>query len=230
MKKYTTLLLDVDNTLLDFNATEEKALALTFETYGITYDEVVKTIYRKINHELWRQYEAGQIEKPQIFLSRFVLLFEEMGINEDGVKFEKDYQYNLSEFPDEIEGAVDLVRDLSQYFDLYVVTNGVQLTQEKRLKASGLEKFMKDIFISEVIGYQKPSLEFFDYCFSNIPGLDKSQTIIIGDSLSSDILGGNNAGIDTCWYNPMGAKGKETIEVTYEIKDLSELKKILYHQ
>lgn len=114
-----------------------------------------------------------------------------------------------------------------QEYDLYVVTNGVEATQRNRLKLSGLDRFMKDIFVSEAVGYQKPQTEFFDYCFQRIPDFQREKTMIIGDSLTSDIQGGNNAGIAACWFNPAGKHNTPGLRIDREIRNLRELKDFL---
>ena len=126
-----------------------------------------------------------------------------------------------------IDEAPELVAYLYEKYDLYIVTNGVTETQHRRIKESGLEKYLKKIFVSEETGYQKPMKEYFEYCFQRIPMLDKEKTIIIGDSLSSDIAGGNNAGIDTCWFNLFGQEKPTDMKIDYEINQLSQLYQIL---
>jgi 2-haloacid dehalogenase len=167
------------------------------------------------------------MSRENVIYSRFCLLFEELGIKEDGVAFEDDYQALLGTQHFFIDQAEEVIQKLYQDFDLYIVTNGVTATQYQRLKDSGLDRFMKKIFVSEETGYQKPMIEYFNYCFERIDGLDKEKVIIIGDSLSSDIKGGNNAGIATCWYNPDGLENHTDIKVDYEIRYLTELYKLL---
>lgn len=223
MKRYQTILFDVDETLLDFNAAQENALRKAFENHNYLLDDAVKASYHEINHGLWDQYEKGSITKQEVIYSRFVKLFEKLGIKGDGVLFEDEYQELLGQGHELMEEAIEVLETLSNTHDLYVVTNGVSKTQRSRLKASKIENYMKDIFISEETGYQKPMKEYFDYCFARIPNLDLDKTIIVGDSLSSDILGGNNAGIDTCWFNPKGLTCQINVKINHEIKRLSEL-------
>lgn len=224
---FKTVLLDVDNTLLDFDACEKTALEQVFKNYKYDLNEDILNLYVKINSDLWKEYEKGTIEREDILNTRFTKLFMELDIEEDGIKFEKEYRRLLGEGHVLVSGAIEILEYLVKKYDLYVVTNGIKGTQNNRLKLSGIKKYMKDIFISEEVGYQKPRKEFFDYCFEKIGKVDLSKTIIIGDSLSSDIKGGNNTFISTCWYNPKGEINNTNNKVDYEIRELVELRQFL---
>lgn len=223
MLDITTVLLDIDGTLLDFEANQNYALKTAFKNHDLTLTDEVRELYNTINHKLWKDYELGLIDRDTVLYTRFVTLFETLGIKEDGVSFEKEYQSLLSEEAYLIDGAMELVEYLHKKYDLYIVTNGVATTQRKRLQKSGLDQYMKDVFISESLGYQKPQIEFFEECFKKTGKLDLKKTIIVGDTLSSDILGGNNAQILTCWYNPKSLINDLNAEVTIEVKSLLEL-------
>jgi 2-haloacid dehalogenase len=227
MKHYQTLLFDADNTLLDFTACEREALNLTFQKHGYPLNEVIREAYERINLNLWKQYELGKMDRKTVIYSRFGLLFKEIGIEDDGIAFEDDYQELLGMQHFFTTDALQVVEYLYANYDLYIVTNGVTATQLRRLKDSKLDQYMKKIFVSEETGYQKPMKEYFDYCFSRIADLDLARTMIIGDSLSSDIKGGNNAGIKTCWYNPLGLDNHSDAKVDFEIKKLKELYELL---
>jgi 2-haloacid dehalogenase len=227
MNRFQTLLFDADNTLFDFHACEEEALKLVFQKYGFSLNQEVADTYQGINTELWRQYEQGLMDRHTVIYSRFGLLFQKIGIQDDGIAFEDDYQELLGMQHFFIEDAFEVVMNLYKEFDLYIVTNGVTATQLRRLKDSGLDRYMKQIFVSEETGYQKPMKEYFDYCFERIVNFDLSRTIIIGDSLSSDIKGGNNANITTCWYNPGRIENHTDARVDYEITSLKELYPLL---
>ncbi|SOC13260.1 2-haloacid dehalogenase [Ureibacillus xyleni] len=227
MKRYKTLLFDLDDTLLDFGATEDAALQKLFSEQEIELTPEIRAYYKDLNDRLWKAFEVGDMEREEVVNSRFSLLFEHYGLNVDGVALEKRYRTFLAEGHHLIEGALELVQDIYEQFDLYVVTNGESNTQYKRLKDSGLERYFKKVFISEEVGHQKPRKEFFDYVFSNIEELNTKSTLIIGDSLSADITGGHNAGIDTCWINIRGKENNTTIIPTYEIKKLDELYEVL---
>ncbi|WP_144555049.1 YjjG family noncanonical pyrimidine nucleotidase [Bacillus sp. X1(2014)] len=227
MKKYQTLLFDVDDTLLDFTAAEALALNLLFESQNIPPTKEMEDNYKKINQRLWSLFEEGKISRDEVVNTRFSLLFKEMGQLADGVFLEKNYRGYLEEGHQLISGAFELVSVLQNHYELYIVTNGVSKTQDKRLRDSGLHPLFKGIFVSEDTGFQKPMKEFFDYVFDRIPNFSPEQTLIIGDSLSSDIKGGQLAGLDTCWFNPNAKPNNTGIFPTYEIHDLNGLFTIL---
>ncbi len=224
---YRTLLFDADGTLLDFQKTEQHALETAFFEYGIPFTEKMKNAYFQINHSLWQQFEKGEIDKHTVVYTRFCRLFEQFQIDADGARFEDRYQDLLGEGAFLLPGSLELCRSLSKRADLYIVSNGVSRTQYSRLKASGLFHYMKDVFVSEDAGFQKPQREFFDYVFSKIPDFKQDQALIIGDSLTSDIQGGINAGIATCWYHPDPVPNQTAIQPDYEIHSLEQLPSIL---
>ena len=228
MVHYKTLLFDLDETLLDFGASEDVALQKLFTDQQFTLTPEIKNNYKGINQSLWKAYEYGEIDRDEVVNTRFALLFEQYGIEVDGAAIEQNYRKYLSEGHHLIEGALELIELLHSEFDLYVVTNGASITQEKRLLGSGLAPYFKKVFVSENTGYQKPMKGFFDYAFANIENLDLSKTLIIGDSFSADVTGGWNAGIDTCWINREGQEPlNANITPTYEIQKLAEFYKIL---
>lgn len=221
--KYTILLFDADDTLLDFQKTEEYALSTTFEKYGIPFTDQVRAAYKTINHKLWAAFEAGEISKSTILARRFRNTFATLGIQGEMAGFEEEYQLALGRGAFLIPEAMEVCRELSQTCRLYIVTNGVQATQESRMNLSGLLPYIQDVFVSETTGYQKPQKEYFDYVFSRIPDFDPAQALMIGDSLGSDMKGGRNAGVDVCWYNPTGKPNASKVPLHYEIKNLKEL-------
>lgn len=227
MKQYKNLLFDADGTLLDFEKSEHESLILTFQQYQIPITDELLETYQRINNKLWDQFEQGLITKQTIVDTRFVILFKQMNIIHDGLTFEKDYQNNLAHSYYLLGNIKELIHQLSQSYNLYVVTNGIAKTQYQRLEGTGIKDDFKGIFISEEIGYQKPDIQFFDYCFSQIPNFQYEETLIIGDSLTSDILGGFNAHIDTCWlYQPHTTITNPQI-ITYTIYQLHDLLNIL---
>ena len=227
MNKYKYLLFDVDGTLLDFDKAEQYALEYTFRHYDISLTYEINQRYEEINKKLWKDFENGLIDKKTVVYSRFVLLFKEFNIPVDGIAFEDDYQKALGQGYFVLPHTIEVLSALYQKYPLYVVTNGVSQTQYSRLEGTDIKKYFQNIFVSEDIGHQKPSKEYFDYCFKNIDKIDLSKTLIIGDSLSSDIQGGINAGIDTCWFNPNHLDKPGAMSINYEIHDLRELLQLL---
>ena len=226
-KNYDTLLLDADDTLLDFGKTEKAALENTFDEYGLKLTEEIRAIYKTINHELWSAFERGEITKETITSTRFSRVFDTVGYRVDGRTFHLDYQKALGRGYFLIDGARELCEKLAGKSRLYCVTNGVAATQYSRLSGSGLDNYFDNIFVSEEIGHQKPSRDYFSAVFKSIGQFDPSRTLIVGDSLTSDIQGGKNTGIDTCWYNPSGKIAEPALKADYDIRKLDELLPIL---
>lgn len=227
MKKYKSLFFDVDDTLLDFGAAEKLALQLLFEEENIPLTSQMEEKYKRINQGLWRRFEEGELSRDEVVNTRFSVLFNHYGKEVDGPLLEKNYRSFLEQGHQLVYGAFELITELNSQYDLYIVTNGVSRTQDKRLRASGLYPLFKDIFVSEDTGFQKPMKEFFDYVFERIPQFEKNHALIIGDSLSADIKGGELAGMDTCWFNPKMKPNYSDISPTYQIHKLEELKRIL---
>lgn len=222
MKK-TFLLFDADHTLLDFVATEENALTQAFADSNIPFSTEMRCWYLAHNAKLWSAYEQGTIPREEIFRRRFEETFQAFSIDASGTAMEERYRQYLALGCDLIPDALSVIQALSQSYALYILTNGVAATQERRLKDSGLRPYFRDVFVSEEVGAQKPRLDYFTYCFDRIPDFQKAEAILIGDSLFADIGGGNHAGIDTCWFNPYGQKNETGIVPTLEIGSLKEL-------
>lgn len=212
--KYDILLWDVDDTLLDFGLSEIYAIKHCFSL--INYDISKEWInrYSEINKGYWKRLEMGEISKSQVLSGRFIDLFYEMGIDmpdDKRLEFQLNYQRTLGEVYFYRDYSYELCKKLKKSFRQYFVTNGIESTQRNKLKLSGLDAFADGIFVSEAIGYVKPQKEFFEACFKQIEDLDKSKVLLVGDSLTSDIKGAKNAGIDCCWYNPgNGFAGENT--------------------
>lgn len=225
MVKY--ILLDIDDTLLDFKKAEAIAIRKTFSTMGIAVDDALIARYSEINMAQWERLERGELTREQVLVTRFDILFEEMGMNIPSEMAQATYEYLLGIGHYFIDGAEELLEALYGKYKLYIVSNGTANVQDRRLKSAGIGKYFEKIFISERVGHNKPSKEFFDTALSQIEGFDRNSAVLVGDSLTSDILGGINAGIKTCWFNPRGKQPRPDIVPDYEIKSLSELPELL---
>jgi len=222
-----TVLLDIDDTILDFHECAKATILRAGEDFGIEFTQEMINYYMEQNAFLWGQYEKGIITREDIFQTRFPLLFKEYGFDVDVLEFEKAFQVYFKTQYKFVDGAVELVEYLSKKYDLYVASNSLMQTQVSRLTSAGLINKFKKLFVSDDIGYQKPTREFFEECFSKIPDFDREKTIIIGDSLSSDIKGGCRVGIKTCWFNPKKIENNTEFKADYEITSLKEIKNIL---
>jgi len=221
------LFLDLDDTILDFQKAEHIALSKTLRSFGLEPTERVLKRYNLINKAHWEALERKELTREQVLVGRFQTLFEEMGITVEPVSVARAYEDNLSIGHYFLPGAEEAVEALSKKYKLYLASNGTAKVQAGRLKSANISRFFEEVFVSQELGANKPSLEYFEKCFSRIPGFDKSKAIIVGDSLTSDILGGQNAGIATCWVNPHHKEGREDIRVDYEIEALSQLEDLL---
>lgn len=222
-----SILFDLDDTILDFKKSERLALTKALARFGVEADDYIVSQYSKYNISQWKRLEKGEITRQQVKVNRFRLLFDELGLDLSPQQVTEVYEENLCYEYHFVENALSVIQSLYGKYDLYLVSNGAKRVQEQRLKGTDLARYFKGIFISEDVGYEKPSREFFSACFSAIPDLDKSQTVIIGDSLSSDITGGKNAGIKTIWFNPDNVKNNTPITPDYEIKSLLEIENLL---
>lgn len=226
---YKYLLWDIDGTILDFVASERCAIKELFKRFklGECTDEMIQ-IYSKINVKYWDALARNELTKPEVLIGRFNEFFTLMnidtGVAED---FNKAYQLALGDYCIFVKDAKEILLSQKGKYTIAAVTNGTKIAQTKKLKTSGLDKIFDSIFISEDVGYEKPNLGFFKYVFDTLNIKDKSEVLIIGDSLASDIQGGINAGIDTCWYNPNHSENKDNFKITYEISQLKEIEEIL---
>ena len=222
--KYTTLLFDLDDTLMDFKKAEENAIEKLLLKYSLPATEENKMLYSLTNKAKWTALEKGEITRKELFATRFPDFFKALGVEADGAQANADYMYFLSQGRFVIEGAEDICRELKNTYSMYIITNGAKIVQQGRLTDLPLMQYFDGVFISEEVGFDKPKKEYFDHVFCNIPEKDKSRCLVIGDSLSSDITGAMNYGIDCCWINE---KTSSEIKPTYQISSLKELLDIL---
>lgn len=219
------ILFDLDNTLFDFYASEKKALTKTLIHLGISPDEKILARYSEINFAHWKLLEQGKLTRAEVKVNRYRQLFDEYNINASAEETTKFYENALSMEGDLTDGALTLLQNLHGKYRLYVVSNGTLIAQQGRMKNTGITGFFDGFFISQEIGFEKPTKEFFDHCFKSIPDFNKDETIIVGDSISADIIGGINAGIKTVWFNP--SKETSDIKPDYEIFALAEFEKLI---
>lgn len=226
--RYHTILWDVDQTLLDFDRSQDYALWFCFQKLNLEINDEIVQIYASINDSYWKRLERGEVTKKELLTGRFDTLFEQLHIDTvTSADIAPMYQKALGSVYFYKDDSLELCKKLQGKVKQYVVTNGVSSTQRNKLRLSGLDQIMDGIFISEEMNYAKPDIRFFERCFKQIPNFQKESTLIVGDSLTSDMKGGNQAGLDCCWYNPAGHKNENNLKIDYEIQNLWEVEEIL---
>lgn len=223
MQKYDYLFIDADDTLYDFETAEKRALQETFEAFGISHNEVNVNLYHRINKGLWEDLEKGLIDQDGIKIERFKRLLEALNISQNPEAVAQFYMTALGKGTDLLAGAYELVEKLSQSYPICIITNGIEVIQTSRIGKSKLAPFIKHIIISEAVGYSKPDSRIFEHAMKLVGMSDKQRVIMIGDSLTSDIKGGNDFGIDTLWVNLNNKLPSETIKPSYEVKRLEDI-------
>ena len=227
MKNIKAVLIDIDNTLLDFNKGAEIVVEIAFNKCGLTYkNHYIKTFIEQ-NDLLWEKIERGELTREGLHKIRFNTIFKVLGITGDGVKTEIEFRKALFNIAVPVEGAQELVKYLSKKYKVYCASNAIYNQQINRLKLSNMHDYFSGFFISEKIGKQKPSKEFFDYCFNNLDGIKPEETIVVGDSLTADVLGAKNYGLKSIWYNAFNVENKAKITPDYTVNELLQIKDIL---
>ncbi len=221
------LFLDLDDTILDFHKAEFVALGKTLAEFGVEPTRENRDLYSRINKGCWSALERGEITRDQVRIGRFQGFLQAMGLEGDPEAWADRYEGNLSVGHYFLPGALEALQQLHGKYRLFLASNGLARVQAGRLSSAQIRPYFEDIFISQDIGANKPSREYFDRCFARISGLRREECMIVGDSLSSDILGGQNAGIATCWVNPNHLPRKPEIRVDYEIEHLAQLPELL---
>lgn len=219
------LFLDLDDTILDFQKAERLALAKTLESFGLPPTDTVLARYHEINREHWERLERKELTRQEVLVGRFAALFAEMGLSAQAEKVARAYEENLSQGHYFLPGAEEALQSLSKKYKLYLASNGTARVQAGRLKSAGIIPYFQEIFVSEEMGHNKPDPAYFDACFARIPGFRKDRAMMVGDSLTSDILGGIQAGIATCWVNPHHKTG--SIQADFEIESITQLEALL---
>ena len=220
---FDTILLDLDGTVLDFEANQEQALTKLFANRGIRLTEEMRQFYRDFNAKLWLEHETGRISVRELCDTRFAGFLAHFGHTVDGADWEREYREYLGEGSQTMPYALEVCRELAKEVRLYVATNGVRKTQMRRLTDSGLLPLFADVFDSESIGVQKPFAGFFDHIAAHVPDFDPARTLMVGDSPASDIKGGLDYGIPTVWYDPKGKLDCSGLNPTWRITDLRQL-------
>lgn len=221
------LFLDLDDTILDFHKAERIALAKTLRDFGLEPTEHVLSRYHLINKSYWEKLERKEITREEVLVGRFRALFTELGMTVDAPAVMKTYEKNLSIGHYFLPGAMEAVQSLHKNYRLFLASNGTASVQHSRLTSAGLYPWFEKVFISQEIGHNKPSQEYFDGCFAQIPGFDPGKAMMVGDSLTSDILGGIRSGMKTCWIAPKDALGREDIVPDYRLESITELEELL---
>lgn len=223
------ILWDIDGTLLNFEKSENYAMKKCFSLLelGECTDEMISR-YAKINRKYWEALERGELTKPEVLIGRFQEFFATEGLDTNKAEaFNAEYQLCLGDKAFFYDDGYKLVKELQGKVKQYVVTNGTQVAQKRKLERSGLGPLMDGVFISDEIGFEKPNIHFFNHVFEKIGAYEKDEIMIVGDSLTSDITGGNNAGILCCWYNPKKQENTTSLHIDYEIQNLWQIENIL---
>lgn len=228
--KYDLILFDVDGTLLDFDMTEKVALEETCKEYGYPCNDEMLKSYHEINIECWKKLEEGLIDKKELAFIRFNEFFNKYNLVGNPIEFNTKYRARLGEGAYLIKNAIEICEKLYGKIDLAIASNGGKDIQYNRLRKVNLDKYFKYFFISEEMGYNKPDINYFNYIFEKTKIKDPKKILIIGDSLTADIQGGNLAGLETCWYNPQGKTDEKDIKKDYIIDNLLDLEKIIFEK
>lgn len=226
--KYPYLLFDADDTLFDFPKADAGAFAVMCRAHNVPNTPETRALYQRINQELWSAFDRREVSKEFVTLERYVRFFRSLGLDRDAAQANQDYLAALGSAVYPLPHAEELCRTLvKRGHQLYLVTNAVASVQRSRLKNSAFADLISAAFISEDAGASKPDKAYFDYVLARIPGADGENCLVIGDSLSTDIQGANNAGLPCCWFNPTGKARQDGLRIDYEISDLRQLLNIV---
>ena len=220
------ILIDVDNTLLDFEKSSQLAIIRSCEDFNIPYSENMFDVFLKVNNRMWRQIQDGELTKAQLWQTRWNTIFGAVDIKADGVKFEAEFHRNIFDCAVPIDGAVEALEYLHSKYTVCTASNASYEQQRHRLQLTGMLQYIDKMFVSEQLGAQKPNPAFFKACFNQL-NFSPAETLMVCDDIHADMSGSNAFGMRTCWYNPKGLQNDEGIAVNVEIASLSELKSIL---
>lgn len=230
MAKYNCIMMDIDNTLLDFDAAEHKALLETLQQFSLPCDEAAVSRYHEINSSLWGELNKGKIRRDKLVIERFDRFVKEIGAAAKAAELNRAYTEHLATHADVIPGAEEALQELAEVATMIAVSNGTESVERGRLKLSGFEKYFDDIFVSEAVGVSKPNPKIFQMAMRKLGIEHSDKVLVVGDSLSADIQGGVNAGLDTCWVNMNGLENESGLTPTYEVKALCELYPIVMEE
>lgn len=221
------VLLDIDNTLIDFNECARHSIIEIFNNFNLPYCDKVFETFTNENIKIWKRLENGEITKSYLRANRWNIILEKLNIVADGPEIEELFEKGIANSAYEVQGAKELLGYLYKKHQLCVVSNGFRAVQENRLNISGFTKYFDKMFFSEDIGINKPQKEFFDYCFNSLDNPEKEDVILIGDSISADIIGGINYNIKTIWFNKKNENCPDNVKPTYIVRALAEIKDII---
>ena len=227
MQRYDTVLFDADGTLFDFLRGEREALLSACKMYGYELDDEAVNEYSAINDSLWKALERGEIDKDTLRVKRFELFGESRGFVCDFGKLSLDYTDKLAEQHFLIDGALETVRKLSEFCRLYIITNGIGYVQRNRFALSPIGEYFGELFISEEIGCEKPDIRYFEAVARKSTDFNPDKTLVVGDSLTSDMKGGIGAGLDCCYFTPSGRPFPADMKIKYSITRLEEITDII---
>lgn len=225
--RYNIVLFDADGTLLDFSKSEDEAVRATMTAVGIEPDDGKVAVYSSINDGLWKRLERGEIEKDVLLYRRFEEFCEYYGYDTDTRLMAREYMEQLSQKGYIFDGVIQLLDSLYGKTRMYIVTNGVDYVQRKRYASSGIGKYFDGIFISGEIGFEKPDVRFFEFVSGSVPDFCAGSTLVVGDSLTSDIKGANNFGLDSCWFNPKNKPLSQVALPTYTVNNYDGVYQII---
>lgn len=229
MANYTCVLIDADNTVLDFDAAERRALTDTLSEYGLPCDAAACDVYHKVNRELWAALAKGELTRARLFAIRFSKFMQALGVPDEGKAKEINdrYEEQLATHADLIPGALEALAELSEVATLAMVTNGAYAVQQARIDASGVGRYLDGVYISEKIGAAKPSAKLFEAALRDLGITSRERVLMVGDDLLADIKGGQNAGLDTCWFNPENEENAAGVVPKFTVTSYEELYRIV---
>ena len=230
MSHYNCLLIDLDNTLLDFDAAEAAALRRTLPQFELPADAQTFALYHEINEGLWREYERGGIKREKMMTLRFSKLLGKLGRQGSAGKINEFYMAQLGQQGQVLPGALDFLRDVEDYVTIGIITNGSLRTQAQRMELSGVGEFADGIFISEKMGVTKPDKRFVNIALEKLGVTVRKRVLVAGDSLTADIKCGAAAGLDTCWCNFAQKENNTEIRPTHTAHGFEEFKAVILEQ